>query len=636
MVMEAPPSPQSVGREFVRQYYTLLNRAPTHLHRFYNNQSSFVHGGLDPPNRETSPMVGQKQIHQKIQQLNFRDCHAKITQVDAQATLGNGVVVQVTGELSNAGQPMRRFTQTFVLAAQSPKKYYVHNDIFRYQDEIVSDDECEPENRSENEDDLNQDRQVGMGDVAQISPQPIPTYYSPNTPLQSNIPPVPQHHAQPPPVISPQPPIPAVNGVVHPDDLPVISGQVPQPHIPSSGQTQGLGTPMGALQATGMIGNATAPPMPVAPVDEPQQPLQQLSQLSEEETITNTAEQLGTTDFNESSEVTVEESQEPPLESAASSEPKTYATLLKSGGGVTGSNVTPTSNYINPPPKSLSPPLIQNRYESRDFQSGSTNSTGPRNNGSVGNNGNGTGTATNYPLGGQQAQRGPRRSQQQGIPRQDSQRTGSGGQPGRNSFNDDNFNFEDRRKSQNSHNDSNQLFLGNLPHTAREEEIREIFAQFGTIVDLRILSKQSKQPGIPGARAPPNYGFITYESQEAVQNCLAAKPLHYPHNDKTGVTLNVEEKKVKDRPSYGSGNRIGSGADNSGSIQPRPRDNGSGGGIPRRGPGGSGGPGGPRPGSSAPGGGGRTNSFNRGPSGGGGGPNRGSGGSINNTYNSRR
>lgn len=27
------PSPQSVGREFVRQYYTLLNQAPLHLHR---------------------------------------------------------------------------------------------------------------------------------------------------------------------------------------------------------------------------------------------------------------------------------------------------------------------------------------------------------------------------------------------------------------------------------------------------------------------------------------------------------------------------------------------------------------------------------------------------------------------------
>ena len=32
-VAVAEPSPQSVGREFVRQYYTLLNQAPLHLHR---------------------------------------------------------------------------------------------------------------------------------------------------------------------------------------------------------------------------------------------------------------------------------------------------------------------------------------------------------------------------------------------------------------------------------------------------------------------------------------------------------------------------------------------------------------------------------------------------------------------------
>lgn len=51
------------------------------MYRFYNNLSSFVHGGLDAPNRETLPVIGQKQIHNRIQQLNFRDCHAKITQV---------------------------------------------------------------------------------------------------------------------------------------------------------------------------------------------------------------------------------------------------------------------------------------------------------------------------------------------------------------------------------------------------------------------------------------------------------------------------------------------------------------------------------------------------------------------------
>ena len=60
-------------------------------------------------------------------------------QVDSHETLANGVVVQVSGELSNNGEPMRRFMQTFVLAPQSPKKYYVHNDIFRYQDEVFDD-----------------------------------------------------------------------------------------------------------------------------------------------------------------------------------------------------------------------------------------------------------------------------------------------------------------------------------------------------------------------------------------------------------------------------------------------------------------------------------------------------------------
>ena len=34
---------------------------------------------------------------------------------------------------------MRRFMQTFVLAPREAKKYYVQNDIFRYQDEVFED-----------------------------------------------------------------------------------------------------------------------------------------------------------------------------------------------------------------------------------------------------------------------------------------------------------------------------------------------------------------------------------------------------------------------------------------------------------------------------------------------------------------
>lgn len=87
-------------------------------------------------NRNCETIVGQSDIHKYIKELNFKDCHAKILLIDSQSTMSDGVVIQVTGELSNDGRPMRRFMQTFVLAPQSEKKYYVHNDIFRYQDQV--------------------------------------------------------------------------------------------------------------------------------------------------------------------------------------------------------------------------------------------------------------------------------------------------------------------------------------------------------------------------------------------------------------------------------------------------------------------------------------------------------------------
>ncbi|KAK1791473.1 hypothetical protein P4O66_013160 [Electrophorus voltai] len=167
MVMEKT-SPLLVGREFVRQYYTVLNKAPDFLHRFYGRNSSYVHGGLDSNGKLAEAVYGQtvsvvisltkpevgamvKEIHKKVMSLHFSECHTKIRHVDAHATLGDGVVVQVMGELSNSGQPMRRFLQTFVLAPEGSvdNKFYVHNDIFRYEDEVFGDSEAELEEESE-------------------------------------------------------------------------------------------------------------------------------------------------------------------------------------------------------------------------------------------------------------------------------------------------------------------------------------------------------------------------------------------------------------------------------------------------------------------------------------------------------
>lgn len=59
-----------------------------------------------------------QEIRKLMVLLQFKDCYTQISHVDAHATLGNGIVLQVLGELSSNGQPMRKFVQTIVLAAE--------------------------------------------------------------------------------------------------------------------------------------------------------------------------------------------------------------------------------------------------------------------------------------------------------------------------------------------------------------------------------------------------------------------------------------------------------------------------------------------------------------------------------------
>ncbi|CAO2624086.1 Ras GTPase-activating protein-binding protein 1 [Lemmus lemmus] len=84
---------------------------------------------------------------------SFTNYHTKFCHVDAHAALNEGVVVQVIGLLSNNNQDLRRFMQTFVLApgGSVANKFYVHNDIFRYQDEVFAGFVTEPQEESEEE-----------------------------------------------------------------------------------------------------------------------------------------------------------------------------------------------------------------------------------------------------------------------------------------------------------------------------------------------------------------------------------------------------------------------------------------------------------------------------------------------------
>ncbi|RUS76061.1 hypothetical protein EGW08_016191, partial [Elysia chlorotica] len=246
MVMETP-GPQDVGREFVRQYYTMLHEAPFQLHRFYSNNSAFVHGGVEKAGNEQPPVVGQEAIHNKILSLNFRDCHAKIRQVDAQATVGESVVVQVTGELSNNGEPMRRFMQTFVLVPQTPKKFYVHNDIFRYQDEVFHDEDGEVDESDRFVTDPREETESGSApEPAPVSPD-VSTYYD-QMPLSNgtghvDVEPLKTPEASPALVSSPvQPPKPEPEAAVTP--APVVEETSPVSASMGSQEPEPVTTPV--------------------------------------------------------------------------------------------------------------------------------------------------------------------------------------------------------------------------------------------------------------------------------------------------------------------------------------------------------------------------------------------------------
>ncbi|TFY83208.1 hypothetical protein EWM64_g798 [Hericium alpestre] len=107
--------PSEVGWQFVPQYYTFVNKHPNRLHCFYTKSSTFIHGNEGDDGK---PCFGQQEIHNKITSIGFEDCKVFIHSVDAQSSANGGIIIQVIGEMSNRGEPWRKFVQTFFLAEQ--------------------------------------------------------------------------------------------------------------------------------------------------------------------------------------------------------------------------------------------------------------------------------------------------------------------------------------------------------------------------------------------------------------------------------------------------------------------------------------------------------------------------------------
>ena len=114
--------------------------------------------------------------------------------MDAQSSANGGIIIQVIGEMSNHGDPWRKFVQTFFLAEQ-PNGYFVLNDIFRFlkEETVESDDASE---------------------IAEPVEYAAPAFSEPAAPVQPVVVPesvaeVPREPTPPPPPAPIEEPIPA-------------------------------------------------------------------------------------------------------------------------------------------------------------------------------------------------------------------------------------------------------------------------------------------------------------------------------------------------------------------------------------------------------------------------------------------
>jgi len=450
----------------------MLNEAPAYMHRFYSHNSSFVHGGIEKPGEELPPVMGQAAIHKKILSLNFSDCHARIRQVDSQGTVDRAVVVQVAGELSNKGQPMRRFMQTFVLAPQSPKKYYVYNDIFRYQDEVFHD--CDNEDGENVEGVCYTSSSNTVTDVITVV-QPTTSHQEP--PLRDEIVKVDECDLinaggdnLPLTVLAPIPPVVLTDEISSGDQEPqmfeggAISPSAGTTNVSLSPNSSSLG-PQGGQSGPQTIPVATVRSSPVPP-GSPRNSVEPCDNIK-----------------------TVSDGGSKPIVGTLS-----WAALASKNPITSSAGPLPA---VVPPSK----PQAMVKPELKPDVSGNTTTQG---------------SLTQRQQ--QQSQRVDRSSVERDQNEYDDQQ-GRG------------LNTSSQNTSSLSsqiYPDEQQLFVGNLPHVVNNEELREFFSQFGHVIDVRINRKGP-------SRDVPNFGFITFDNADVVQKVLSNKPLFLGNKHRLNV-----------------------------------------------------------------------------------------------------
>ena len=90
---------------------------------------------------------------------------------------------------------------------------------------------------------------------------------------------------------------------------------------------------------------------------------------------------------------------------------------------------------------------------------------------------------------------------------------------------------------------SNKMYVGNLPFSAGEDELREAFGQFGTVSEVSLVMDRD-------TGRPRGFAFVSMETKEAMEAAIRG----LDGKDFGGRNLTVNEARPREeRPSYGGG-----------------------------------------------------------------------------------
>lgn len=115
--------PDAVAKAFTDHYYSTFDTNRPNLASLYQDQSILTFEG--------QKFQGTQQITEKLGGLPFQSCQHRVVSLDAQPSVGGGLLVFVTGQLITDGEskPLN-FSQTFHLMPVGGN-FIVTNDMFR-------------------------------------------------------------------------------------------------------------------------------------------------------------------------------------------------------------------------------------------------------------------------------------------------------------------------------------------------------------------------------------------------------------------------------------------------------------------------------------------------------------------------